>query len=258
MNIETIIETIINQGLNEYQDKGYGESNEKDIKKAKKKAIRDWQDLMRDEMINNCLRNTKGKVSLPSSEILELKINLSVNYLLFNDDDEDDGERFYVDDEAYEFFKHDEQRFYIIRSKPVSLSLQLEIEANGESSDYFQININPSRTAKEILSKKIERINRFLDRKKCGRCGTTSPTRKVSKDEVGCEKCKFEEMKPIECSICLDNECIKKIGIIKCGHIFHRECIRTWCEDKKSCPLCRKYTLSFSIESIPRQVQLNE
>ena len=42
-----------------------------------------------------------------------------------------------------------------------------------------------------------------------------------------------------ECIICLknfkDNEIV---SLIKCGHYYHTECIYTWFERKKTCPLC--------------------
>ena len=49
-----------------------------------------------------------------------------------------------------------------------------------------------------------------------------------------------EEMLNEICTICLDPY-EKKEGIskLKCGHIFHYECIDQWIIDKITCPLCR-------------------
>ena len=40
------------------------------------------------------------------------------------------------------------------------------------------------------------------------------------------------------CTICIEepDECSQ----LKCGHIFHTECINEWFKNHKSCPNCRK------------------
>ena len=43
-----------------------------------------------------------------------------------------------------------------------------------------------------------------------------------------------------ECIICLDK--IKRNSVItklKCGHIFHHNCLHKWVNTKNSCPICR-------------------
>ena len=52
------------------------------------------------------------------------------------------------------------------------------------------------------------------------------------------EKAEKDEKEENECSICLENieEGSKKI--VRCGHIFHGECIGKWLEDHDKCPLC--------------------
>lgn len=42
-----------------------------------------------------------------------------------------------------------------------------------------------------------------------------------------------------ECSICLETLLIGKTAKLSCGHYFHTQCIDTWFEHKKICPLCR-------------------
>jgi hypothetical protein len=58
---------------------------------------------------------------------------------------------------------------------------------------------------------------------------------KMEEKEKKEEKIKDEEN---ECSICLENieESSKKI--VRCGHIFHGECIGKWLEGHDKCPLC--------------------
>ena len=45
------------------------------------------------------------------------------------------------------------------------------------------------------------------------------------------------------CTICLEepDECIQ----LKCGHIFHKECINKWLPKNKTCPNCRKIMISY-------------
>lgn len=42
-----------------------------------------------------------------------------------------------------------------------------------------------------------------------------------------------------ECVICLNNIHIGKKKL-KCGHTFHKKCIKTWLKDENTCPICRK------------------
>ena len=41
------------------------------------------------------------------------------------------------------------------------------------------------------------------------------------------------------CPICLDKFSSKVIKL-KCNHIYHKECIRPWLKENKSCPMCRE------------------
>jgi hypothetical protein len=42
------------------------------------------------------------------------------------------------------------------------------------------------------------------------------------------------------CSICLGNyNSQERVGQLGCGHVFHNDCIRSWLEYQKNCPLCR-------------------
>jgi hypothetical protein len=45
---------------------------------------------------------------------------------------------------------------------------------------------------------------------------------------------------PQQCSICLANiDEDSMIGLLKCQHYFHQECITEWLQRKKRCPMCR-------------------
>ena len=40
------------------------------------------------------------------------------------------------------------------------------------------------------------------------------------------------------CSVCLDEFC-ETVGILPCGHAFHKACITKWLNNNDSCPNCR-------------------
>ena len=42
--------------------------------------------------------------------------------------------------------------------------------------------------------------------------------------------------KTSECTICLEE--VKSFPL-KCGHVFHQECLKKWLNEKKTCPNCR-------------------
>jgi hypothetical protein len=51
----------------------------------------------------------------------------------------------------------------------------------------------------------------------------------------------------MDCPICLDNVKEEDKKIIKCSHVYHKECIDKWFERAHQCPLCRdsKFNISF-------------
>ena len=42
-----------------------------------------------------------------------------------------------------------------------------------------------------------------------------------------------------ECAICIGNVILSDASILKCGHVFHRECLENWLDTKAQCPECR-------------------
>lgn len=44
----------------------------------------------------------------------------------------------------------------------------------------------------------------------------------------------------LSCAICLEDYCKKrKLDMLHCKHVFHTDCVRTWLEKKRTCPLCK-------------------
>lgn len=43
-----------------------------------------------------------------------------------------------------------------------------------------------------------------------------------------------------ECSICLCDIENKKMSVTICNHMFHKVCIKEWCKESNSCPICRR------------------
>jgi len=68
------------------------------------------------------------------------------------------------------------------------------------------------------------------------------------------EKAKEEKAKEEECVICMcsiineNNENNEKFTT-SCNHIFHKDCLTRWCQQKNSCPSCR------TINILPCQAQ---
>lgn len=45
----------------------------------------------------------------------------------------------------------------------------------------------------------------------------------------------------VECSICFDT-IVDETKLNKCGHTFHYNCIKEWCDINQTCPICREDT----------------
>ncbi|EJW77950.1 hypothetical protein WUBG_11140 [Wuchereria bancrofti] len=44
----------------------------------------------------------------------------------------------------------------------------------------------------------------------------------------------------LQCLICLDTLLLSESAAVRCGHVFHLQCILQWFENCKTCPVCRK------------------
>ncbi len=48
-----------------------------------------------------------------------------------------------------------------------------------------------------------------------------------------------EEVKKLECSVCLEYYNENTVKLYVCGHIYHEKCIRNSLKMSRLCPLCR-------------------
>ena len=65
---------------------------------------------------------------------------------------------------------------------------------------------------------------------------TVKPSIAVERKLCVHEKCALGET----CSICLTDDKSGDGLKMKCGHVFHANCINTWLERSDNCPMCRK------------------
>lgn len=55
------------------------------------------------------------------------------------------------------------------------------------------------------------------------------------------------------CSICLTDIDDQSLDVTRCGHSFHKECIRKWLTMNTSCPMCRTYLPFLSVYDSSRK-----
>lgn len=72
---------------------------------------------------------------------------------------------------------------------------------------------------------------------------TGPPHRLISRPKIIYDLKKFEnnsDDNPEKCPICIaEYEEGDECGVLPCKHTFHDECIRTWTNTNRTCPLCR-------------------
>jgi E3 ubiquitin-protein ligase synoviolin len=89
------------------------------------------------------------------------------------------------------------------------------------TSIHYKVPLNVFRSSVSILEKLIKKIKSY-----------TRYT-KICKELERVPDVRDEG----ECPICTDNmEVSKKL---RCGHIFHLECLKQWCERQPFCPICK-------------------
>ncbi|AFN82399.1 HRD ubiquitin ligase complex ER membrane protein [Encephalitozoon romaleae SJ-2008] len=142
--------------------------------------------------------------------IASIKNICIMNLILSDDDDKRSLHNFYIDI-AY-----------------MSITLLVYIVFIGITSFSYRLPLNLFRSALTILDALVAKIKVFLS------------YLKLCKD---LEKC-VEGSGDGFCAICRDDmEIGKKLA---CGHCFHIECLKMWCERQQTCPIC-KSTLAFDV-----------
>ena len=71
-------------------------------------------------------------------------------------------------------------------------------------------------------------------KKACSSCGLNDLENFVNNDVI-----LNEEIKEEDCVVCYDKYYEDEICKLKCNHIFHKKCLKTWIMSKKTCPICR-------------------
>jgi hypothetical protein len=56
----------------------------------------------------------------------------------------------------------------------------------------------------------------------------------------------------MDCSICFEEIKENEKKIIKCNHIFHKECIDKWFKRSHQCPLCRNSKFDIKCEDFEK------
>ena len=87
---------------------------------------------------------------------------------------------------------------------------------------------NKSNQASQLLSRKRFRVSELLE---------NNPTIKIPLQEDNPISFSVDKL-PFMCVICLSD--IDKDYYLKCGHIFHKECIKIWLSKNSTCPICKK------------------
>ena len=137
----------------------------------------------------------------------------------------------------------DESVFRIIQSYLNDEVLDLFSDIDNNNTDFYNINItvyqdldnyiNNDRELEEVLNLTFEDDleNHSLTEKSYNLVINTRRYKKIKK--------KYSEEK--SCSICLSEyEDEDKIVInLKCKHIFHKECLKSWGKMSNKCPICR-------------------
>lgn len=67
------------------------------------------------------------------------------------------------------------------------------------------------------------------------------PFYEINRRKKAKETIDFDDEEALNCAICqLRIQNFDEVIELKCQHIYHKECARTWVLEKKNCPTCRR------------------
>lgn len=95
----------------------------------------------------------------------------------------------------------------------------------------FPIIESPSNESNETFNEKSDKSEYYIDNV----YGEPKKHTTISLYFINYKKIKNERI----CSICFDEEIKTSFTKTKCNHYFHSHCLRKWCKEKKTCPICR-------------------
>lgn len=129
----------------------------------------------------------------------------------------------------------------LTRGKNKGRNCKINGKYNGFCKRHMQVVVEPvvvhavqvNNDCCQFYLKKQKRTCKFKG-KYNGYCKRHMPKEEEKKE--CCEESCLEE-----CSICLcDIENKKETSVTKCNHIFHKGCIKEWCKENNTCPICRR------------------
>jgi hypothetical protein len=66
-------------------------------------------------------------------------------------------------------------------------------------------------------------------------------------------------MGELTCSICMNEfELNEKVGDLKCNHLFHCECLKTWVLWRNACPLCNEDNIATPQQYLERALSIED
>lgn len=106
----------------------------------------------------------------------------------------------------------------LLKIKRERLANSLSLLESNHSKSLCQLNINNDEEEKPLNEQKQKYLNLLIDLE---------------------NKINFQLYQTSLCIICMSNISQKHCFYLKCGHCFHKACIKSWIRHKPHCPICK-------------------
>ncbi len=132
-----------------------------------------------------------------------------------------------------------------------------ELEQKTIDIAYNMLGVNPDTLPARVVSDFSDAIQRILRTLRGMSRVTANDIKRIARPELQ-RICDNMNYKDESCSICLDEyHGGDRVGILSCEHIFHKDCIYSWLNRQKTCPLCRKNNVIVAkMKDVPYSSQL--